>query len=60
MLRRAACLVLRNGAIGANIAGFTGFYGQGWRAVQQPLDDRNRRTLAIRNLTGAGAKRILK
>jgi signal transduction histidine kinase len=39
---------------------FAGFYGWGWRVVQQPLDDRNRRTLAIRNLTAAGAKRILK
>ena len=42
------------------MAVFARFYGQGWRVVQQPLNDRNRRTLAIRNLTAAGAKRILK
>ena len=59
MLRGAASVVLRNGAICANIAVFAGFYGVGWRFIQQPLDHRNRRTLAIRNLTAAGAKRIL-
>src|SRR5664279_4076615 len=35
-----------------------GVLWQGWHIVQQSLDDRNRRTLAIRNLTAAGAKRI--
>ena len=58
-LRHAASAALRNGAIGANISVFTVFYGQGWRFFSHTLDQRNRRTLANRNLTAGGAKRIL-
>src|SRR5664279_4702620 len=41
-------------------SGFRRVLWAGWRFIPQPLDDGNRRTLAIRNLTAAGAKRILK
>jgi hypothetical protein len=64
MLRGAASGVLRNGAIYANISGFEVFFSprivvrRGAHLIlnRQILS----KTLAIRNLTGSGARRILK
>jgi hypothetical protein len=64
MLRGAASLIPRNGVICANISGFAVFFRMRMVVRHRAHLILNRqilsKTLAIRNLTGSGATRILK
>jgi hypothetical protein len=55
MLRHAAFQIPRNGTIGANSTVFAGFLSVAGASTPDPEPP----TLAIRNLTGCSAERIL-